>query len=109
MWIDDVLKDVVHRDDVIFSYMIGQVGRLERALENVVSPGPPPCGYVRLDLDPRTFQIEEATELVEMPTVTGPDVKDAAWPIPDQPAVEAALDRALNSTSSRAMPPWFSL
>jgi hypothetical protein len=89
MWVDHVLEDVVHRDDVIFSDMIGQVGGLQRTFEDVVSPGPSLGRYVRLDLDPRTLQIEETTELVEVPTVTGPDVEDAAWPIPDQPAVES--------------------
>ena len=76
--IDHVLEDVVHGDDVISSDMLGQVGGLEGPLENVVAPGPSLGRDVRLDLDARTLQIEEATELVEVPAVAGADVEDAA-------------------------------
>ncbi len=77
MWIDHVLEDMVHRNDVIFSDMIGQVGGLQRTFEDVVSPVPALGRDLRLDLDARALQVEESAELVEVPTVTGPDVKDA--------------------------------
>src|ERR1700676_3486615 len=65
VWVDHVLEYVVHRYDVIPAHMIGEVSSLQCALEHVVSAGSPLGRDVRLDLDPRTFQIEEATGLVE--------------------------------------------
>jgi hypothetical protein len=83
-----VLEDVVHRDDVVPSDMTGEVGGLQGAFEDVVSSGPALGRDVRLDLDARALQIEEPTELVEVPAVAGADVEDAARPILDQSAVE---------------------
>ena len=66
MWMDHMFEDVIHGDDVVSSDMVGQVGCLEGAFEDVIAPGPALCGDIRLDLNACTFQVEESTEAVEM-------------------------------------------
>jgi hypothetical protein len=88
VWRDHVLEDVIHGDDVVSSDVTGKVCALERPLKDVVSSCPTLGRDVRLDLNARTFQVEEATEFVEVPAVAGADVEDTARAAPDQSAIE---------------------
>jgi hypothetical protein len=84
-----MFEDVIHGDDVVPAQVPREIGGLQRAFENVVPSSSSFGGYLRLDLDPGALQIEEATELVEMPAVPGADIKDAARGIVDKLSVEA--------------------
>src|SRR5580700_2234782 len=87
--LDHVLKDVVHGDDVVSSDMVGKVRGLERTFEDVVAPSPALRSDVRLDLNPRAFQVQESAKFVKVSTITSTDVEDAPGMTLDQTTVEA--------------------
>src|ERR1700677_2567649 len=86
--IHDVLQAMVQRHDVVSPAVIGEISRLERAVKNVISPIPTLRRHVRLNLDARALQVEVPSQLVEVPTITGPDVEDTSRATLDQVTVE---------------------
>ena len=55
--------------------MVGQVGGLEGAFEDVVAPITAFGGDVWLDLNTRAFQVEESAKFVEVSAVSRADIE----------------------------------
>ncbi len=85
---DHVLEHVIHGNHVVCPELTTQIGGFQRALEHVVAASPALGGNLGLNLDAGTFQVEEPPELVEMATVTGPDVEYATGTARYQPTVK---------------------
>jgi hypothetical protein len=86
---DDVLEDVIHRNDVIPTGVSAQVGVLEGSLEHIVPPGTTLGGDVRLDLYAGAFDVEVTAEFVEVATVAGSNIEHATPTPLEKTAVES--------------------
>ena len=78
--LDDMLQNVIHRDDVVSTEMSREVGAFERALDDVVAAGPCLGGYLGLDLDAGTLEVEESAEFVEVAAIASSYVEDPRPP-----------------------------